>query len=67
MRAKPVIVSRRLKIESRKRSYIFNEAGFKTTSLGISKSGVLDTGGALMKGRDGGKLGGLALPKALGG
>ena len=42
-------------------SYILRDAGFKTTSLGISPSGVLDIGGVLVD--DGGNPGGgLAVP-----
>ena len=42
-----------------KRSYIFNEFGFSTTSLGISANGVLEAlGGVFMKGGGGGNPGG---------
>lgn len=47
-------------------SYIFRHAGLRTTSLGISASGVLAVGGVLTNGRVGGKPG-MLTGNALGG
>lgn len=43
--------------------YSFKEAGFRTTSFGISANGVLEVGGVLMN--DGGKPGGSVPAKPL--
>jgi len=52
-------------------SYIFNEVGLRTTSFGISASGVLEAvGGVFMKGGGGGKPGGACPanePRGIGG
>lgn len=46
-------------------TYNFKEAGFRTTSFGMSANGVLEVGGVLMNG--GGKPGGSIFAKPLGG